>query len=88
MSIFGWLILGLIAGFLASHLFEHHGLGVIGDTFVGVIGAIIGGFVGSLLFGWDISGFNLSSIILATLGAIVLLAIVKAFTPRRTYPPV
>lgn len=84
MSIIGFLILGIIAGWLAGMLFERHGFGVLGDMVVGIIGAFIGGFLGALLFGWNVTGFNLSSLILAVIGAIILLAIVKAVTPRRT----
>lgn len=86
MGILAWIILGLIAGWLAGLLFQGHGFGFIGDTFIGIVGAILGGLLGSALFGWSVTGLNFSSIILSVIGAIILLAIVKALTPRRTYP--
>lgn len=86
MGILAWIILGLIAGWLAGLLFQGHGFGFLGDTVIGIVGAILGGLLGSALFGWGVTGFNLSSLILAIIGAIILLAIVKALRPRRTYP--
>ena len=84
MGFLSWIVLGLIAGWLAGMLFRGRGFGILGDIVVGIVGALIGGFLGSALLGWDVTGFNVSSIVLATLGAIVLLAVLKAFTPRRT----
>jgi uncharacterized membrane protein YeaQ/YmgE (transglycosylase-associated protein family) len=54
------------------------GFGVVGDIVVGVLGALIGGFLGSLLLGWDVTGFNFGSIVLATLGAILLIGVLRA----------
>jgi uncharacterized membrane protein YeaQ/YmgE (transglycosylase-associated protein family) len=51
---------------------------------VGVLGAVIGGLLGSAFFGWDVTGFNLTSVLLATLGAVVLIAIVRAVEGRGT----
>jgi uncharacterized membrane protein YeaQ/YmgE (transglycosylase-associated protein family) len=84
MGIIAWLVLGLIAGWLASLLVDGRGFGLLGDIVIGIIGAFIGGFVGSALLGWDVTGFNLSSLILAVLGSVILLLIVKAVAPRRT----
>lgn len=84
MSIIGWLILGIIAGWLAGLLFQGHGFGILGDMFIGIVGAIVGGFIGSAVFGWNVTGFNISSLILSVIGAIILLAIVKALAPRRS----
>ena len=81
-----WIIVGGIAGWLASLVVQGTGMGVIGDIIVGVVGALIGGFLLSLLapgvFG--ITGFNLGSLIVAFIGAVILLVIVKLFTGRRT----
>jgi uncharacterized membrane protein YeaQ/YmgE (transglycosylase-associated protein family) len=77
MSIIAWIVLGLIAGWLAG-LVMGGGRGLLGNIVLGVLGAFIGGFVGSLLFGWDVTGFNVGSILLATLGAIILVAILRA----------
>jgi uncharacterized membrane protein YeaQ/YmgE (transglycosylase-associated protein family) len=84
MSIIGFLILGALAGWIAGMLVQGHGFGILGDIVVGIIGAFIAGFVGGALFGWDVTGLNFSSLILSIIGAVVLLVIVKALTPRRT----
>ena len=80
-----WIIVGGIAGWLASLVVQGAGMGVIGDIIVGIVGALIGGFVLSLLlpgtFGF--TGFNLGSLIVAFIGAVILLAVVRLFTGRR-----
>jgi uncharacterized membrane protein YeaQ/YmgE (transglycosylase-associated protein family) len=81
--IIGWLLVGLIAGWIAGKIVEGHGLGLLGDMVVGIIGAFIGGFIGSRLFGLAATGFNPATIILAVIGAVILLTIVKALTPHR-----
>jgi uncharacterized membrane protein YeaQ/YmgE (transglycosylase-associated protein family) len=77
MSIIVWIVLGLVAGWLAG-LIMGGGRGFLGNMLLGILGAFIGGFVGSLVFGWDVTGFNLGSILLATLGAIILIAVLRA----------
>jgi uncharacterized membrane protein YeaQ/YmgE (transglycosylase-associated protein family) len=84
MGILGWIILGGLAGWLASHLVRGSGLGLLGDIVVGIIGGIIGGFIIGALGGTGISGFNLWSFIVAVLGAILLLYIVRFFNSSRT----
>jgi uncharacterized membrane protein YeaQ/YmgE (transglycosylase-associated protein family) len=80
-----WIIVGGIAGWLASLVVQGGGMGIVGDVIVGIVGALIGGFLLSLLlpgtFGLD--GFNLGSLIVAFIGAVVLLLIVRLFTGRR-----
>lgn len=84
MGILGWIILGGIAGWLASIVMKTNAqMGLLANIVVGIIGAFIGGFLFSLLGGSDVNGFNFYSLLVATIGAIVLLAIVKAFTGRR-----
>lgn len=85
MGIIAWLILGLIAGFLASMVMGGGGYGIIGDIIVGVLGAFIGGFIFSMLTGSGITGFNLWSIFVAFIGAVVLIAILRAVSGRRAY---
>ncbi len=80
MNIILWLILGGIAGWLASLVVRGTGLGIIGDIVVGIIGGFIGGFIVSLFGGAGITGFNIWSVIVAVIGAIVLLLIVRLFT--------
>jgi uncharacterized membrane protein YeaQ/YmgE (transglycosylase-associated protein family) len=81
-----WLIVGLIAGFLASVVMRGGGYGVVGDIIVGIIGAFIGGFLASLL-GLSAGGL-LGTIIVAFIGACILIAILRAVSgglPTRTY---
>jgi uncharacterized membrane protein YeaQ/YmgE (transglycosylase-associated protein family) len=83
MSIIAWILLGLVAGWLASHFVRDGGYGLIGDIVLGVIGALVGGFLSGTLLGIDVTGFNLSSVIIAFVGAVVVIAIARAFTARR-----
>ncbi len=76
MSIIAWIVLGLVAGWLAGMVMGGR-RGLLGNLVLGVLGALIGGWVGSLVFGWDITGFNIGSVLLATLGAIILIAILR-----------
>jgi uncharacterized membrane protein YeaQ/YmgE (transglycosylase-associated protein family) len=80
VNIILWLILGGIAGWLASLVVRGTGLGIIGDIVVGIIGGFIGGFIVSLFGGAGMTGFNIWSLIVAVIGAIVLLLIVRLFT--------
>jgi len=83
MSLIAFLLLGLVAGWLAGMFMKGGGYGIIGDMVVGVIGAFIGGWLFSALFGWDVTGFNLPSILIAFVGAVILIAIYRAFAGRR-----
>lgn len=84
MSIIAWIVLGLIAGWLAGQIMRGGGYGIIGDIVLGVLGAIIGGWLTGMLLGRDmVNGFNLETLIVAVLGAIVLIAISRLFTGRR-----
>jgi len=85
MGILAWIILGLVAGAIAKAL--HRGDdpgGWIVTMIIGIVGAIIGGYIGTLL-GWgSVDGFNIKSILLAIGGAIIVLAIYRALSTRRT----
>jgi uncharacterized membrane protein YeaQ/YmgE (transglycosylase-associated protein family) len=83
MSIIGWIILGLIAGFIASKIVNKTGQGFFLDIVLGVVGAIVGGFIFSALGGSGITGFNVYSIIVAIIGAIIVLVIYHAIVGRR-----
>jgi uncharacterized membrane protein YeaQ/YmgE (transglycosylase-associated protein family) len=80
-----WIIVGGIAGWLASLVVQGTGLGVLGDIVVGIIGAVLGGFLLSILFPSSVSfsGLNLTSFLVAFFGAIVLLLILRALGARR-----
>ena len=84
MGILTWIIVGLIAGILAKIAMPGPDPGgIILTIVIGIVGAVIGGFiVNSLLGGPGVTGFNLTSILVATLGAIILLAIYRLITRR------
>jgi len=85
MGILSWIVVGLIAGWLASVVVKGGGYGCIGDVIVGVIGGLLGGFVASYFFhvGDPMSGINLPSILIAFAGAVVLLLILRLLAGRR-----
>jgi uncharacterized membrane protein YeaQ/YmgE (transglycosylase-associated protein family) len=85
MGILSWIVVGLIAGFLASVVVKGGGYGCIGDVIVGVIGGLLGGFVASYFFhvGDPMSGINLPSILIAFAGSVVLLLILRLLAGRR-----
>ncbi len=72
-----WVIVGLVAGFLASVVMKGGGYGIVGDIIVGIVGALIGGFLMSLI-GLNSSGNIIYSIIVAFIGACILIAILRA----------
>ncbi|MEA4969982.1 MAG: GlsB/YeaQ/YmgE family stress response membrane protein [Candidatus Pelethousia sp.] len=80
MNIIGWIIIGAIAGWLASIVTKNNrSMGAGSNILVGIIGGFIGGLAMHLLGGRGITGFNLWSLLVATGGAILLLLIVNAF---------
>jgi uncharacterized membrane protein YeaQ/YmgE (transglycosylase-associated protein family) len=88
VNILAWLIVGGIAGWLASLVVRGGGLGVVGDVIVGIVGivgALLGGVVLALLAPGTVgfTGFNLGSLLVAFIGAVILLFIVKLFTGSR-----
>jgi uncharacterized membrane protein YeaQ/YmgE (transglycosylase-associated protein family) len=78
MSIIGWIILGLIAGFIASKIVNKAGDGLVLDIVLGIIGAIVGGFIFSFFGAAGITGLNLYSMVVAIIGAIVVLVVYHA----------
>lgn len=87
-SILLWILVGLVAGFLASHLVAGHGMGLLGDLVIGILGALFGGIVlaGLLHFQIAIAGHPiLSSILMAFIGAAILLIIFRLFAGRGGY---
>jgi uncharacterized membrane protein YeaQ/YmgE (transglycosylase-associated protein family) len=78
MSILAWIILGLVAGFIASKIVNKAGEGFVMDILLGIVGAVVGGYVFSLLGAAGISGLNLYSLIVAVIGSIVFLVIYHA----------
>jgi len=84
MGIIAWIVVGLIAGWLAGVVMRGGGFGVVGDIIVGILGALIGGFLASAVFGMPdaVNGINVMSIIVAFLGAVILVAILRALPGR------
>lgn len=76
MSFLWFLVVGLVAGWLAGVLVKGGGFGLVGDLVVGVVGAFLGGFLFST-FGVSLGGGLVGSIVVATIGAVVLLFIVR-----------
>ena len=84
MSILGWILLGLVAGWLAGLVMRGGGYGIFGDILLGIVGALVGGFLSSALLGIDVTGFNFTSIVVATLGAIIVIGVSRALSPGRS----
>ncbi len=83
MSILAWLVLGLIAGFIASKIVNHTGSGVLLDIVLGIVGAMVGGWLFVQFGAMPVTGFNLYSMLVAVVGAVVVLAIYHALFGRR-----
>ena len=75
MSLFAWLVLGLLAGFIASHIVNHRGEGMVLDILLGIVGAIVGGWVFHMLGLTGIATLNLYSLLVAVLGSILFLVL-------------
>ena len=83
MGIIAWIVLGLIAGFIASRIVNHTGSGLVMDIVLGVVGALVGGFVFSLFGAVGVTGFNIYSMLVAVVGAVVVLWLYHALVGRR-----
>lgn len=84
MGILSWLIVGAIAGILAGFFVSgDEGLGIIGRILLGIVGAVVGGFLAGAIFGGDyINGVDLTTIIVATIGAIIVVVAYNMLTAR------
>lgn len=78
MSIIGWIILGLIAGFIASKIVNKQGQGFFLDIVLGIVGALVGGWLFELVGHAGVTGFNLYSMFVAIIGAVVVLVVYHA----------
>ena len=83
MSIIGWLVLGLIAGFIASKIVNNSGEGILVDIILGIVGAVVGGFLFSFFGAAPVTGLNVYSMIVAVVGAVVLLLVYHAVAGQR-----
>ena len=84
MSFLAWIVLGLIAGFIGSKIVNKTGEGIFLDIILGIVGAVVGGWVFSLFGAQGVSGLNLYSLLVAVIGAILVLVIYHALFRRRT----
>ncbi|TCL67206.1 GlsB/YeaQ/YmgE family stress response membrane protein [Rhizobium sp. BK251] len=84
MSVIAWIILGLIAGFLGSKIVNKSGQGMLMDIVLGIVGAIVGGVIFSFFGASGVTGLNIYSLVVAVIGAVVVLWIYHAVTGRRS----
>jgi uncharacterized membrane protein YeaQ/YmgE (transglycosylase-associated protein family) len=84
MSFLAWIVLGLISGFIASKLVNKSGEGFVMDVILGIIGALVGGWLFNTFGMAGVTGVNIYSMVVAVIGAVVVLALYHAFTGRRT----
>ena len=84
MGWLAWIVIGAVSGWLAS-IVMRSSTGLLLDIVVGIVGALIGGFLFNVIGAPGVTGFNLWSVFVAFIGAVVLLALVRLFTGRRPY---
>ncbi|NPV77110.1 MAG: GlsB/YeaQ/YmgE family stress response membrane protein [Anaerolineae bacterium] len=79
MGVLSWIVVGLIAGWLASLVMKGRGFGLIGNIVIGIVGGLLGGFLASSLFkiANPVSGLNLTTVVVAFLGSVVLMALIR-----------
>jgi uncharacterized membrane protein YeaQ/YmgE (transglycosylase-associated protein family) len=82
MSFLAWIVLGLLSGFIASKIVNKRGEGALLDIVLGVVGAVLGGYLFQTFGAAGVTGLNLYSILVAVVGAIVVLVIYHALTGR------
>ena len=78
MSILAWVVLGLIAGFIASKIVNKTGEGILLDIVLGVVGAVVGGYVFQMFGHSGVTGLNIYSLLVAVVGAVLFLLIYHA----------
>jgi uncharacterized membrane protein YeaQ/YmgE (transglycosylase-associated protein family) len=84
MSIIAWIVLGLVAGFIASRIVNKQGEGLFLDIVLGVVGAVVGGWLFRMLGMSGVTGLNVYSLLVAVLGSIVFLVVYHLLTRRHT----
>lgn len=83
MTVLGWIVFGLITGFVASRIVAQRGQGCILNVVLGIVGAVVGGAMFASIGGTGITGFNVYSMFVAIIGAIVVLIVYHAITGKR-----
>lgn len=85
MSIIGWIVLGAIAGWSASIVTGRNAqMGALANIIAGIVGALVGGFLFNAFGGAGVTGFNIYSLLVSFVGAVVVLLIWNAIAGRRT----
>lgn len=82
MGIISWIILGLIAGFIGSKIVNKTGEGLVLDIVLGIVGAVVGGYLVSLTGNEGVTGLNLWSLVVAVIGAIIVLLVYRMIVAR------
>ncbi len=82
MSVLGWIVLGLIAGFIGSRIVNKSGEGMLLDIVLGVVGAVVGGFIFNLFGASGVTGLNLYSLLVAVIGAVAALSLYHVLAGR------
>lgn len=80
MSFIAWIVLGLLAGFIASKIINRRGEGIVLDVLLGIVGAVVGGWLFHSFGGRGVNGLNLESLFVATIGAVVVLVVYHALS--------
>jgi uncharacterized membrane protein YeaQ/YmgE (transglycosylase-associated protein family) len=83
MSFLAWIILGLVSGYIASKLVNKTGEGILLDIVLGVVGAFVGGWLFTTFGASGVTGLNVYSMVVAVIGAVVVLVIYHAFSRHR-----
>jgi uncharacterized membrane protein YeaQ/YmgE (transglycosylase-associated protein family) len=83
MTLIVWIVLGLIAGFIASKIVNKSGEGMLLDILLGIVGAVVGGWLFGVFGMPGVSGLNLYSVVVASIGAAVFLIVYHALSRRR-----
>jgi uncharacterized membrane protein YeaQ/YmgE (transglycosylase-associated protein family) len=84
MSVIGWIILGLIAGFIGSKIVNKSGSGMLMDIVLGIVGAIVGGVIFTFFGASGVTGVNIYSLMVSVIGAVVVLWLYHAINGRRS----
>lgn len=84
MSIIGWIILGMLSGWIAGKIVDNKGKGLIINLVLGVVGSVVGGWIFTMIGAMPVTGFNLWSLFVSVVGAVVVLVIYHALFGRRS----